>query len=256
MTITTSTDGDGIAVVTMHHPPVNAITVGDTWRIRDVFHELGKRDDVRAIVLTAEGKGFNAGIDIKEMQSIDGFDHLLGSGAACFAAFEAIYECEVPTIAAVNDFCMGLGVGLVGSCDIVVATTKARFGLPEVDNGALGCASHLAKLVPPMKLRQMVLTCEPVTAAQLYEWGSIYRLCEPEDLMDEARATAAKIVNKRPRVVRAAKAALNLIDPFDLQANYRLEQGFTYELNLYGDGDEARDAFVAGTRVVTKDADR
>jgi enoyl-CoA hydratase len=256
MTITTTVDGDGIAVVTMNHPPVNAITVADTWRIRDAFHDLGRRDDVRAVILTAEGKGFNAGIDIKEMQSVEGFAHLLGSGAACFAAFEAIYQCEAPTIAAVNDFCMGLGVGLVGSCDILVASTKARFGLPEVDNGALGCASHLAKLVPPMKLRQMVLTCEPVSATQLYEWGTVYRLCEPDELLDAARETAAKIVKKRPRVVRAAKAALNLIDPFHLQYNYRLEQGFTYELNLYGDGDEARDEFVAGTRIVTKDSDR
>ena len=172
---------------------------------------------MRAVILTAEGRGFNAGIDIKEMQSVEGFEHLLGSGAACFAAFEAIYQCPLPTIAAVNDFCMGLGVGLVGSCDILVASHEARFGLPEVDNGALGCASHLAKLVPPMKLRQMVLTCEPVTAAQLYDWGSVYKLCEPEELMAEARATAAKILTKRPRVVRAAKTALNLIDPFDLQ---------------------------------------
>jgi enoyl-CoA hydratase len=256
MTITTTIDDDGIAVVTMHHPPVNAITVADTWRIRDAFESLARDDGARAVILTADGKGFNAGIDIKEMQSVEGFEHLLGSGAACFAAFEAIYQCPLPTIAAVNDFCMGLGVGLVGSCDILVASTKARFGLPEVDNGALGCASHLAKLVPPMKLRQMVLTCEPVTASQLYEWGSVYRLVEPDELLTAARETAAKILTKRPRVVRAAKAALNFIDPFDLQRNYRLEQGFTYELNLYGDGDDARDAFIAGTRSVTKDADR
>ena len=256
MTISTTMDDDGIAVVTMHPPPVNAITVADTWRIRDTFRDLGQDPAVRAVILTAEGRGFNAGIDIKEMQSVDGFEHLLGSGAACFAAFEAIYHTPVPTIAAVNDFCMGLGVGLVGSCDIIVASTAARFGLPEVDNGALGCASHLAKLVPPMKLRQMVFTCEPVTAAQLYEWGTVYRLCEHDELLAEARATAAKILSKRPRVVRAAKEALNLIDPFDLQANYRLEQGFTYELNLHGDGDEARDAFISGTRAVTRDADR
>jgi enoyl-CoA hydratase len=107
-----------------------------------------------------------------------------------------------------------------------------------------------------MKLRQMVLTCEPVTAAQLYDWGSVYKLCEPEQLMAEARATAAKILTKRPRVVRAAKTALNLIDPFDLQRNYRLEQGFTYELNLHGDGDQARDAFLDGSRSVTRSADR
>lgn len=256
MTITTTVDDRGIAIVTMHHPPVNALTVGDTWRIRDAFHELGARDDVRAVILAAEGKGFNAGIDIREMQSVEGFEHVLGSGAACFAAFEAIYQCPVPTIAAVNDFCMGLGVGMVGSCDIVVASTKARFGLPEVDNGALGCASHLAKLVPPMKLRQMVFTCEPVTAAQLYEWGTVYKLTEPDDLLQAAIDTADKICGKLPRVVRAAKAALNQIDIYDLAKHYRLEQGFTYEMNLHGDGDKARNAFLDGSRKVTKDADR
>jgi len=256
MAITAEVDEDGVAVVTMHHPPVNAITVADTWEIGESFERLGRDPAVRAVVLTAEGRGFNAGIDIKEMQSVEGFEHLLGSGAACFATFEAIYRCPVPTIAAVNDFCMGLGVGLVGSCDILVASTLARFGLPEVDNGALGCASHLAKLVPPMKLRQMVLTCEPVSAAQLHEWGTVYRLCEPDVLMDTARDTAAKVLTKRPTVVRAAKAALNLIDPFDLQRNYRLEQGFTYELNLHGDGDAARDAFLDGSRAVTRAADR
>jgi enoyl-CoA hydratase len=158
----------------------------------------------------------------------------------------------VPLIAAVNDFCMGLGVGLAASCDILVASTKARFGLPEVDNGALGCASHLAKLVPPFKLRQMVFTCEPVSARELHEWGTVYRLVEPGDLMDAARETAKKITQKQPRVVRAAKHALNEIDVFDLSKNYRLEQGYTYELNLYGDGSRARDAFVRGDRIVTR----
>jgi enoyl-CoA hydratase len=256
MTIRTEISDEGIAVVTMHHPPVNAITVADTWAIRDAFRDLGAREDVRAVILTGEGKGFNAGIDIKEMQSASGFDHLLGSGAACYAAFEQIYLTPVPVIAAVNDFCMGLGVGLVGSCDIIVASTSARFGLPEVDNGALGCASHLAKLAPPIKLRQMVFTCEPVSAAQLYEWGTVYKLCEPDDLMQTALETAAKVCAKRPRVVRAAKEALNHIDIYHLQKHYRLEQGYTYELNLHGDGGAARDAFVAGTRAVTKDADR
>jgi enoyl-CoA hydratase len=252
MTVTRHVDDEGIAVVTMHNPPVNAITVADTWAVHDAFAALAQDPAVRVVILTAEGKGFNAGIDIKEMQSIAGFGHLLGSGAACYATFEQIYRTPVPVIAAVNDFCMGLGVGLVGSCDILVASTKARFGLPEVDNGALGCASHLAKLVPPFKLRQMVLTCETVSAAELAQWGTVYRLCEPDELMDAAMETARKITKKQPRVVRAAKHALNAIDPFDLAENYRLEQGFTYELNLYGDGSDARDAFVRGERIVTR----
>jgi enoyl-CoA hydratase len=251
VTVTCTIDA-GIAEVVMDNPPVNAITVADTWRIHDVFRDLADDPDVRAVILTAVGKGFNAGIDIKEMQSAQGFEHLLGSGAACHAAFEQIYRTPVPVIAAVNDFCMGLGVGLVGSCDFIVASTKARFALPEVDNGALGCASHLAKLVPPMKLRQMVFTCEPATAAELHAYGSVYRVVEPDELMATAREVAGRIARKLPRVVRAAKSGLNAIDLHDLADNYRLEQGFTYELNLYGDGDQARDAFVRGTRIVTR----
>ena len=252
MTVTHTTDADGIAVVTMDNPPVNAITVADTWAIRDAFADLARDERTRVVILTATGRGFNAGIDIKEMQSVEGFEHLLGSGAACFAAFEQIYRTPLPVIAAVNDFCMGLGVGLVGSCDILVASTNARFALPEVDNGALGCASHLAKLVPPFKLRQMVFTCEPVTAQQLFEWGTVHRLTEPDELMDTALAVARQIAAKQPRVLAAAKHALNAIDRHDLADNYRLEQGFTYELNLVGDGDQARDAFVQGERTVTR----
>ncbi|MCU1455016.1 MAG: Carnitinyl-CoA dehydratase [Acidimicrobiales bacterium] len=242
----------GVAEVVMASPPVNAITVADTWKLRDAFRDLSEDPAVQVVILTASGKGFNAGIDIKEMQSTGGFDHLLGSGAACHAAFDAIYRCPVPVIAAVNDFCMGLGIGLVGSCDFVVASRDARFGLPEVDNGALGCASHLAKLVSPMKLRQMVFTCETASAAELYAWGSVYKLTEPEDLMPTAREVARRITQKLPRVIRAAKAGLNGIDPYRLSENYRLEQGYTYELNLQGDGTRARDAFVRKERVITR----
>jgi enoyl-CoA hydratase len=143
LTIHLDVHTDGVAVVTMDNPPVNAISVEDTWRLRDIFDGFSRDSDVRVAILTSEGRGFNAGIDIKEMQSSGNFDFLISSGNACFAAFSAIYHAPIPVIAAVNGHALGLGVGLVGSCDIVIASTKARFGLPEVDNGALGCASHL-----------------------------------------------------------------------------------------------------------------
>ena len=243
---------DQIAEVVMHHPPVNAITVADTWRIRDTFRDLNANEEVRVIILTAEGKGFNAGIDIKEMQSTEGWDHLLGSGEACYATFHQIYNSRVPVIAAVNDFCMGLGIGLVASCDILIASENARFGLPEVDNGALGCASHLAKLVAPMKLREMSLTCRPATAAELHAWGTIAHLTTPEELMPKAREVAAAIAEKPPAAVEFARAALNHLDVHEMHTNYRMEQGYTYQLNLLGDGDAARDAFVRGERTITR----
>ncbi len=243
---------DGIAEVVMHHPPVNALTVADTWKIRDAFAELSRDPSLRVVILTAEGKGFNAGIDIKEMQSVDGFEHLLGSGEACYAAFRSIYETPVPVIAAVNDFCMGLGVGLAGSADIIIASNKARFGLPEVDNGALGCSSHLARLVPPLKLRQMTFTCIPATAQELFEYGTVFKVTEPDELIAEARKVAEHIAKKPAAAVRFAKAALNHIDPYDLHTNYRIEQGYTYQLNIMGIGDEQRDAFISKDREVTR----
>jgi enoyl-CoA hydratase len=255
VSVTCSKDS-GIAEVVMDSPPVNAITVADTWRIRDVFRELAADPELRAVILTAVGKGFNAGIDIKEMQAQrergQEFELLLGSGEACYWTFKQIYDCPVPVIAAVNDFCMGLGVGLVASCDIIIASRGARFGLPELDNGALGCASHLARLVPPLRLRQMVLTCKPASAEELFQWGSVYQLTEPEELMSEARALARALADKPAAVVRFAKRALDHIDPLDMHTNYRLEQGFTYQLNLMGEGSRARNAFVRGERTVTR----
>ena len=255
MTVTCTIE-DNIALVTMHNPPVNAITVGDTWKIHDIFKELSENQDLCAVILTAEGKGFNAGIDIKEMQANkaagDEWKLMISSGEACYAAFHAIYNTPVPVIAAVNDFCMGLGVGLVGSCDIIVASTKARFGLPEVDNGALGCASHLAKLVPPMKLREMSLTCRPATAAELHAWGSVAHLVEPDELMPKAWEIARQLAKKQAQAVKFAKAALNHIDIFEMHSNYRLEQGYTYQLNIMGEGSKARNAFVEGTRIITR----
>src|SRR5207245_3071036 len=96
------------------------------------------------------------GVDIKEMQAQEGYEALIGANRGCFAAFAAVYECAVPVVAAVHGYCLGGGIGLVGNADIIVASSDATFGLPEVDRGALGAATHLARLVPQHKMRQMV----------------------------------------------------------------------------------------------------
>ena len=138
------------------------------FELADVVRALGDDRSVRAVVLRAEGKGFNAGVDIKEMQETEGFDALIGANRGCFAAFAAVYDCAVPVIAAVNGFCLGGGIGLVGNADIIVASDDAYFGLPEVDRGALGAATHLARLVPQHKMRAMVYTATTATAAELH----------------------------------------------------------------------------------------
>ncbi len=241
----TSTVENGIAEVVMDNPPVNALTVAGWFELAEVVRSLGEDRAVRAVILRAEGKGFNAGVDIKEMQQTEGFDALIGANRGCFAAFAAVYECAVPVIAAVHGFCLGGGIGLVGNADIIVAARDAYFGLPEVDRGALGAATHLARLVPQHKMRAMVYTATTATAEELLHFGSVLKVVEPDELRPAALEVAREIATKSTTVIRAAKESLNGIDLWDVKRSYRYEQGFTFELNLSGVSDEARDAFVA-----------
>jgi enoyl-CoA hydratase len=242
----TSDIGDGgIAEVVVDCPPVNALRVADWYSLADQLAELGRDPGVRVVILRAEGRGFNAGVDIKEMQESEGFEALIGANRGCFAAFAAVYDCPVPVIAAVQGFCLGGGIGLAGNADIVVASDDAYFGLPEVDRGALGAATHLSRLVPQHRMRAMVYTSATVTAAELHDYGSVLAVVARESLLEQARDVAASIASKSPTVIRAAKESLNGIDLWDVKRSYRFEQGFTFELNLSGVADEHRDAFVA-----------
>jgi enoyl-CoA hydratase len=238
-------DAAGIAEVVMDNPPVNALTVDGWFEIADIVTALGRDPNVRVVVLRAEGRGFNAGVDIKEMQATEGHTALIGANRGCFAAFAAVYDCAVPVIAAVHGYCLGGGIGLVGNADVIIASEDATFGLPEVDRGALGAATHLSRLVPQHKMRAMVYTSATATAAELHHFGSVLKVVPRDELRAAAFEVAGEIAAKSPTVIRAAKESLNGIDLWDVRRSYRYEQGFTFELNLAGVADEHRDAFVA-----------
>jgi enoyl-CoA hydratase len=238
----------GIAEVVIDYPPVNALPVAGWFELAAAIAAAGADPAVRAVILAAGGRGFCAGVDIKEMQQVPGHEALLGANRGCFAAFAAVYDCPVPVIAAVHGFCLGGGVGLAGNADIVIAAHGATFGLPEVDRGALGAATHLSRLVPQQLMRTMVYTCRTVTAAQLLGFGTVLEVVPPAALRQAARAVAAEVAAKDPAVIRLAKQSLNGIDPVDVKRSYRYEQGFTFELNLGGVPGQARQAFVDGQR--------
>jgi enoyl-CoA hydratase len=233
-----------VEIVTIDNPPVNALPVAGWFQLADALRAAGRDDDVRAVVLRAEGKGFQAGVDIKELAADPTNQSLIGVNRGCYDAFAAVYDCEVPVIAAVQGFCLGGGLGLAANADIVVASDDATFGLPEVDRGALGVATHLARFVPLKKARAMFLMGTMVTAAELLAFGTIERVVPRAQLFDAALELAAVIVQKSPLVMKRAKESLNMIDPVDVKRSYRFEQGFTFELNLWGDSDELRQAFV------------
>ena len=240
----TGTVNDGIAEVVIDVPPVNALNVGQWFELAETVTRLGRDRGTRCLILRAEGRGFCAGVDIKELAADDSHQALIGVNRGCAAAFAAVYECEVPVVAAVHGFCLGGGIGLTGNADIIVASTDATFGLPEVDRGALGAATHLARLVPQHRMRAMVYLAQTATAQELHSYGSVLSVVERGELEAAARSVATDIAAKSPTIIRRAKESLNGIDPVDVKRNYRFEQGFTYELSLGNDADEARRAFV------------
>src|ERR1700756_2587702 len=246
MTITSANVQPGIVAVTVDYPPVNAIPSRGWFDLGDAITAAGRDHDTHVVILRAEGRGFNAGVDIKEMQNTEGFTALIDANRGCFHAFRAVYECEVPVVAAVNGFCVGGGIGLVGNADVIVASEDATFGLPEVEPGALGAAARLSGLVPQHLMRRLFFTAATGDAATLHHFGSVHEVV-PRDELDEAALRGARdIATQDTRVIRAAKEALNFIDVQRVNSSYRMEQGFTFELNLAGVSDEHRDAF-AGT---------
>jgi enoyl-CoA hydratase len=120
----------GIAVVTIDFPPVNALPVRGWFDLAEAVALAGQDPATHVVVLRARGRGFCAGVDIKELQHTSGHDALIGANRGCHAAFGAVYDCAVPVIAAVHGFCLGGGIGLAGNADIVLASADATFGLP------------------------------------------------------------------------------------------------------------------------------
>lgn len=243
MTVSTASPSDGVRVVTMDRPPVNALPVQGWYDLADAVRAAGRDPGVRCVVLAAAGRGFNAGVDIKELQRDTGHEALIGANRGCAEAFAAVYACEVPVVAAVRGFCLGGGVGLVGNADAIVASEDAVFGLPELDRGALGAATHLARLVPQHLMRTLYYTSRTVTAAELLAHGSVWRVVPGAELMHAAMELADEIAAKDGHLLRLAKAALNGIDPVDVQRSYRFEQGFTFEANLAGTAARVRETF-------------
>ncbi|MEY9871002.1 enoyl-CoA hydratase [Streptacidiphilus sp. MAP12-33] len=243
MGVSTSRPQPSIAIVTAAYPPVNALPV-QGWRdLAEAVRTAGRDPEVRCVVLAAEGRGFNAGVDIKEVQRDPGRTAIIGANRGCYEAFAAVYECEVPVVAAVQGHCLGGGIGLVGNADAIVAADDAYFGLPELDRGALGAATHLARLVPQHLMRTLYYTSRTVTAEELHRHGSVWEVVPRDQLLDAALRLAGEMATKDGALIRMAKAAINGIDPVDVRRSYRFEQGFTFEANLSGLADRVRDGF-------------
>ena len=189
----------GVAEVLLDHPPVNALDSAGWALLAERVTALGRDENVRVIVIAAEGRGFCAGVDVKELAEDP--TRITAVNRGCYDAFGAIYDCTVPVICAVHGFCLGGGIGIAGSSDVVIASDDARFGLPEIDRGALGAATHLMRMFGMPKTRRMLYSGEPISAQEAHRLGGVESVVARDALRAEAHELARKIAEKSPQAV-------------------------------------------------------
>ncbi len=245
---------DRIATVTLDRPPVHALDAQTFRELTLAFQQLGRTQEASVVILTAEGdRLFCGGVDLKDSarrharQLIEGDStvDLLDPGALPRDCFNAVLDCPLPVIAAVNGKCIGAGVALVASCDIVIASSNAQFSVPEIKAGVLGGARHLQRLVGPFKTRKMFFTGEAVDAQEFYRLGAVEAVVAPDQLMAAARELAAKIAAMSPIGLRLGKESMNRAEAESLKDGYRIEQDYTARVTRYADSAEAREALQA-----------
>lgn len=231
-----------IAELVFAKPPVNAFDSSEWAAIAAAIEALGRNDDVHVIVVRAEGRGFCAGVDIKELAADS--HKILSVNKGNYDTFAAIHRNPKPVIVALHGFVLGGGIGIAGAADIIVASECARFGVPEVDRGALGGGAHLQRMFPVQKVRYMYFTGDFIDAQEAYRLGAVERVVPLAELRDTAMAIAVSIAAKSPTMIALAKEALTGIEDGNLEDKYRWEQGFKLQAYKDKDSQEARDAFV------------
>jgi len=231
-----------VAEIIIDHPPVNALDSGGWNAFPDIITQAGANPDVRCMLIRATGKGFCAGVDIKEMQAHP--QRIVQLNAGNYRTFKAIRDAQVPVVTAAHGFVIGGGIGICGASDTIIAADNCFFSLPEIDRGAMGGASHLSRMLPLHKVRAAFFTGGRIDAGEMYRLGAVEKVVPAAELLDTARAFAGVIASKSRAALVLAKQALNGIEGRDVDLDYRFEQGFTLEMYMNEDSQKARDAFV------------
>ena len=217
---------ENIEIVTVNRPKaMNALNSQVLDELRQAFHEIAMSEEVRAVILTGEGKAFVAGADIAEMSKLNAVE------ARAFAkkghgVMNFIENIEKPVIAAVNGFALGGGCELAMACDIRIASEKAKFGQPEVGLGLIpgfGGTQRLSRLVGKGMAKYLIYTAEVIGAEEAGRIGLVEKVVEPDELMPTCEAIAKTIMSKAPIAVGVAKHAINNGFDMDMKSASELE---------------------------------
>ncbi|HBY61546.1 MAG TPA: enoyl-CoA hydratase [Solibacterales bacterium] len=217
----------GIAVLTVNRPAkLNALNRGVLTELEEVLGRMETDPSLKALIVTGAGeKAFVAGADISELAAaspVEAHDLSL-KGQRLFRRLELLPK---PVVAAVNGFALGGGLELAMACTVRIASPNARLGQPEVKLGIVagyGGTQRLPRLVGRGRAMELLLTGEPVDAAEAYRIGLVNRVVEQPELLDTARAMLAKMLANAPIAVRLTMEAV------DVGMSVGLEEGQRYE---------------------------
>jgi enoyl-CoA hydratase len=215
----------GVALVTIARPPVNALTMASYIELTQIFESFRTRDDVRCVVLTGAGeRAFSAGFDFRAFAASGAVEDDPKRPEILHRMFSTIRDCTVPVIAAVNAAAIGSGCVIAAVCDIRIAASTARFGLPEIDFNRVGGSAHLARLISPGALRRMALTGTPIDAAEALRIGLVDEVLGSEELAAAAMDLARTIAAKPAIAIKLTKEALGKLGELSIDDGYAFEQ--------------------------------
>jgi len=243
---------DQVAVVTLDRPPVNALCRQMRREIVAAFDAISENPDVRCAVLTATGKVFCSGADLKDRPNAEIQGDFLEHNRITRETGNSIRECAKPVIAAVNGTALGAGFGLAAACDIIFASEEASFGMPEINVGLMGGASMLRTLLGRSNMRRAFFTGQRLSAKDLADRHVIEAALPADQLMPVVMELAHEIASKAPLAMQYAKRSCNMVDLMPQRDAYRFEQEFTYALARTEDAKEARMAFLEKRKPIFK----
>jgi len=235
-----------LAIVTLDRPAIlNSIgELGDGNQFAETFRAINEDPEIRCVILTGTGRAFSSGGNLKAMHEATGA--FAGGGTRLRDQYQynvhriahAVYELDVPLIAAVNGPAMGLGCDIACMADIRIASDTAKFGLPFLKLGLIpgdGGTWLLPRVVGFSRAAELLFTGDPIDAATALEWGLVSRVVPPAELMDHARALAARIVDKAPHAIRSTKRLMRQARTSDYTAALELAASTQSLLHLSDD---------------------
>lgn len=231
-----------IATVRINCPPVNAQNNKLRNELVLAIDELGDRKDVRAIILTGEGKTFSAGADLSERPT-DEPGNYTAHNRRVRASFDCLLECPKPIIAAVNGAAVGAGCVTALCCDILVFSEKGFLQMTEVNVGLAGGVAHVRRHFGESNARLMIYSARRFYGPELHRMNVASLCTAPDELLPAANEIAAQIAKASPSAVRAAKKSFQTTEGLSIYDGYRFEQTQTKALSSSEDTAEAMAAF-------------